>query len=189
MSIITTLERYAVMSDACKARISKIIVAKKHKKKQIILKPGEFNKKLYFIETGLARVYYEVQQDREVTSWFGYEGGFLCSVSAFLSQKPSREYIETLEDSTLYAIEYDDLQQLFIEFPELNLVFRRLYEHCLRLYDTRTVLLRERNPRAQYQAFLRLYPALGNRVQIGHVASYLNRSISTISHVRQEIAM
>jgi CRP/FNR family transcriptional regulator, anaerobic regulatory protein len=149
MPFVKTLENYAPISNACKVALSAIITSKQYKKKTIILQPGNINTKIYFIETGLARVYYDTDTDtdiREIVSWFGYEGGFLCSVRSFLSQKPSLEAIEVLEDSRMFAIEYNDLQRLFEEYPELNLVFRLIHERYLQIYDTRTAILRERNP-------------------------------------------
>jgi CRP-like cAMP-binding protein len=117
MPFIKILESFAPISDDCKAALYIAITSKSYKKGQTILLPGDINTKLYFIETGLAKVYYDADADadadaRQIISWFGYEGGFLCSVRSYLSQIPSREYIEILEDSKLLAIEYDDLQRL-----------------------------------------------------------------------------
>ncbi len=191
MPFIKTLESFAPMSDDCKAALNVAITSKNYKKGQTILLPGNINTQLYFIETGLAKVYYDADADadaRQIISWFGYEGGFLCSVRSYLSQVPSKEYIEILEDSKLLAIEYNDLQRLFEDYPELNLIFRLVSQFFILIYDARTNILRERIPKRQYEAFLKLYPKLGNRVRVGDVAAYLNRDISTISNVRNEIA-
>jgi hypothetical protein len=65
---------------------------------------------------------------------------------------------------------------------------RLVSQFFILIYDARTNILRERNPKKQYEAFLKLYPKLGNRVKVGDVAAYLSHNISTISRVRGEIA-
>ena len=125
--------------------------------------------------------------NRTITAWFGREGGFVCSVQSFFSQKPAIESIQLLENSKLWVISHADWEHMLAEFPELNLHFRKIYQYYLTIYDARIYLLREKNPKKQYESFLKFYPKLGNRVKIRYIAQYLNMHSVTLSNVRKSL--
>ena len=94
--------------------------------------------RLYFIEQGLVCGYY-LKESREVTSWFMREGDFIISIVGFFTRRPAREFIELLEDSTVWSIHFDQLQQLYRDFSEFNIVGRQITK-------TYYVLSEERSP-------------------------------------------
>ncbi len=99
-------------------------------KKQFLLKTGSVCNKVYFIEKGLIRCFYE-KDDKEVCSWFMKEGDIIISVESFYNQMPSYENIQALEDCFVYYIEYDDLQFIYNNFPEFNYVEEFLLKNII----------------------------------------------------------
>ena len=190
MPLITTLEKIAPLSDKCKAALREVVKYKNCPKDRFLVTQGQISDKLYYIETGLARVFCDSDSDsdnRTITAWFGREGGFVCSVQSFFSQKPAIESIQLLENSKLWVISHADWEHMLAEFPELNLHFRKIYQYYLTIYDARIYLLREKNPKKQYESFLKFYPKLGNRVKIRYIAQYLNMHSVTLSNVRKSL--
>ncbi|TAE36264.1 MAG: Crp/Fnr family transcriptional regulator [Runella slithyformis] len=139
------------------------------------------------MEKGLVRIFSDSDSDKTITSWFGREGGFVCSVQSFFNQKPSLESIQLLEDSQLWVISYADWERIMVEFPELNLHFRKVYQYYLTVYDARVYLLRQKNAEKQYKVFLKRYPKLANRVHIKYIAQYLNIHPVTLSKIRNKL--
>lgn len=184
MSFITAIEKYHALPKACKADLSTVLQPLKIRQGRFVVTPGQVNTHLYFVEKGLARVFYEAEA-RVITSRFVMEGDFLCSVPSFFGQIPSNDYIEALEDCTLAAISSQDYQRLLDQYPTLGNVLRKIYEKHLQLYEVQSALLRQRDPVKQYERFLALYPKLACRIRAKHIASYFNVHPSTISKVRK----
>ena len=67
-------------------------------KNTILLPEGKRCEYLYFIFSGLVRAFY-VEKEQEITSWFARENDFIYSPHSFLTQKPSPESLQVLEDS------------------------------------------------------------------------------------------
>ena len=85
----------------------------------IILFPGEYQKHLYLIKSGVVRCYYKAFEN-EWTNWFAAEGNSIFSIESFWNNQPSLEYIETCTPVILYQISKQDYDQLLIDFPELH---------------------------------------------------------------------
>ncbi|MEM6700645.1 MAG: cyclic nucleotide-binding domain-containing protein, partial [Bacteroidota bacterium] len=100
------------------------------KKGTILLEEGKYCRQLYFIEKGLARTFY-YEKGKDISSWFYREGLFLTSWYSFYNQASGFEYIETLEDCKLYAIDYLAYQQLLDKHPKFDRFGRILAEEQL----------------------------------------------------------
>ena len=107
--------------------------------------------------------------------------------SSFFSQEPADEYIETLEKCRCRVLTYKVLEQLYEEFPELNIVFRKQNEFYLCVYERRNKLMRTQNLTERYLYFLKLYPNLPNYVKGKYIASYLGMSAETLSRTKKAI--
>ncbi len=113
------------LSDKLIYHFSTIIKPREILKKQYILKAGHTCQHIYYIQKGLLRCFY-LKDNTEVCSWFMKEGDVFISVESFLKQKPSYEYIQAIEDSMLYYIDYRDLQYIYRNFSEGNIAGRVL---------------------------------------------------------------
>jgi len=91
------------------------------------LEQGKTCKFLNFLESGFVRAFY-YKDGKEITSWFAFENDIVTSMYSFTAQKPSFENIEIIENSVLHSIHFDQLQQLYQQFPEFNLIGRLITE-------------------------------------------------------------
>ena len=189
MTIIDALERYAPLSEACKTALLERTEVQTIAANTVLLCPGQTSDKIYFIESGVARVYYyeDEDADKSITSWFAQAGGLLSSIESFFSQEPADEYIETLEKCRCRILTYKALEQLYVEFPELNIVFRKQNEFYLCVYERRNKLMRTQNLIERYEYFMELYPNLPNHVKDKYIASYLGMCAETLSRTKRAI--
>ena len=76
-----------------------ILSAKLHrremKKKHLLLKPGEVEHYLSFLETGIVR-YWIPGKDREITFEIAFENSFATAYDSFLTRLPSNYFAETI---------------------------------------------------------------------------------------------
>jgi CRP-like cAMP-binding protein len=152
-------------------------------KGQIILQEGKIAKKLYFIEQGL--LYGKLNRDgKEIINWFAYENQFVTSMYSFISQKPSYESIEALENCLAYEITYENLQSLYKQISGFEKLGRILTEQYYIQLEERTLSLQYLSANEKYKQFLEKEPELYQRISLGQLSSYLGISQETLSRVR-----
>ena len=149
----------------------------------VLLRPGQVARRVYFLESGLVRGY-TLLRGREISSWFMQAGDFVISIVSFLTQQPSAEYLELLEPCVVYSVRYEELQQLYREFPEFNFIGRKLVERYYVLSEQRAQHLRSHTAAERYEQLLRYFPTIFQRVAVQHIASHLGMAPETLSRLR-----
>ncbi|MBK8140646.1 MAG: Crp/Fnr family transcriptional regulator [Chitinophagaceae bacterium] len=150
-----------------------------------ILKEGQVCNKACLVVKGLARSYY-INEDKDITSRFMDEGFIITSWISYYTQQPGNEFIEALEETTLACINYADIQKMFIDFPEFNIIGRKQAEYGFYLAEQRTQILRKHTAEEKYKFFLNNHPTLLQRVALKHIATYLGMNEETLSRVRSK---
>lgn len=87
-------------------KLATLPFTKKIKKGDYILNAGDTNKHIFYVQSGLFRVFL-LNDDKEVNTWFVKEGEFITSVKSFHKEIPTEEYIQALEDSVVLSIRKD----------------------------------------------------------------------------------
>jgi CRP/FNR family transcriptional regulator, anaerobic regulatory protein len=152
-------------------------------KKTFLLEAGHISRHIYFIKKGLFRCYY-IQNDEEVCAKFLKEGDIVVSANSFFLQKDSTEYIQAIEDSTVWYICYEELQYLYTNFPEFNNIARQLSIKSYLLSEQRISFIRMKLAAERYTAMLSNFPELILRVPAKYMASYLSITEETLSRIR-----
>ena len=182
------LQTLGPLSDSLKAALTGLLRREEPARKSWLLQPGQVSDRLYFIERGVVRGYY-LKDGREVTSWFMREGDFIVSIVSFYTRRPAREYVELMEDGVVWSIHYDQLQQLYRDFPEFNVIGRKLTETYYVLSELRTQNLRMLTAPERYAQLLADFPDIFGRVPLKYIASHLGISPETLSRLRAKRAV
>ena len=173
---------YCRLSPSGIEALSEILVPFKYSKGDVVLPEGETCRHMYFVERGMVRQYY-YKGGRDVTEHFSYEGRIVICIESFLKQDLTL-IVEALENSRLYGIPYDDLQELADENKEIELLFRKIMEHALISSQVYADSQRFENATERYLRLLNTKPEILLRAPMLHVASYLQMSPETLSRVR-----
>ena len=171
------------LSPGLRIHLQDILQLKILNKRDYLLKTGQVNNRIYFIEKGMVRCFY-VKYDKEICSWFMKEGDVIISVESFFTQRPSLESIQALEDCVLHSIRHDELQFIFREFPEFNYIARLLTEKYYTLSEQRLYSLRMERAFERYNYLLNFHPELVQRVPSTFIASYLGITLETLSRMK-----
>jgi CRP-like cAMP-binding protein len=149
-----------------------------------LFKEGNVARKIYLVQQGALRSFY-LKNGNEITTWFTFEGEFITSFYSLISNSPSYESIELLEDSLLYGLSFEDLNLLTQQYPEINQLYRRVLEIN---FVKQEKMLAERfdNATEKYQDLISNYPHILQRVPLGYIASYLGINQSTLSRIRSK---
>jgi CRP-like cAMP-binding protein len=88
----------------------------------------------------------------------------------------------------MLAITFDDLENLYIKFPEFNFVVRKLLQKYYRDAEGRAYIARLTNAETKYRHFIRNHSHLANRIPLKYIASFLGITLETLSRVRKKIS-
>lgn len=181
--LIERLNSLNPMSDALAERIRSVTRIVEYTANSYILEDGQTCSRACMIVKGLARSYY-INDGREITSRFMDEGFIITSWISYYTQKPGNEFIQAIEDCTLLCINYTDIQKIYNEFPEFNIIGRKQTEYAFYQAELRTQMLRKHTAEEKYKFFIDQHPSLMQRVSLKHIATYLGMNEETLSRVR-----
>lgn len=172
------------LSRRIQERLADSLAEEHYPRKHRLLSQGQVCRRIYFIGSGFARAWYLNPDGRECTSWFMRQGDFMISVYSFFTQEPAPENIELLEDSGLLSLSWTALQGLYADFPEFNLIGRKITEMYYILSEQRQILLRQGSPLERYELLLKMHPDILQRVSLKIIASHLNVTHEGLCRIR-----
>ena len=154
-------------------------------KNHILHKPDRICHKLYFVEKGIVRTYYN-HDGRDVTVYFTFRGELVTAIDSFVQRQPSKYYLELLEDSEFRSFTHQDLEELYLKYPGFERFGRVLMEQAYIDLVDRTESIQLLNASERYQKLIDAHPTLPSRVNLGYIASFLGVSQETLSRVRNQ---
>ena len=162
------------------AEISDIITIKKNKDLQTI---GHTCKTIYFITKGVARIYY-FKDGIDITEQFFFENNIIARIESLFTGKPSRKAIQILEDAEIIAINSTQLFKLYDTFPEIERLFRKIFEAAYVETVNRIEGIQFHSAEERYNALLNEAPNVLMRVPLKYVASFLGITQVSLSRIR-----
>lgn len=186
MDIDQIISRVSALPEESAARLKEHTVAISYPKGHILLKAGKTEGTVYFLKKGIVRAYV-VQEDHKITFWFGKEGEAVISMKSYVDHKPGYENIELLEDCELYAIKTANLRRLYEQDIHIANWGRKFAEQELIKTEERLISRQFKTASERYKELLQHNADLLQRVQLGHIASYLGITQVSLSRIRAEI--
>ena len=186
MCLKSIIGNIQAIPDTSLQKIQDISTTVQYPKGHILFEAGKYERDLYFVTKGIARIYYH-HKTTDVTLAFGTEGEVLLSLMSYIAGKPGYEQIELLEPSELIHIRVADLQHLYATDIHIANWGRKLAEQELIKTEERLMSRQFKTATERYNELMSRYPQLLLRVQLGHIASYLGVSQVTLSRIRADI--
>lgn len=171
-----------LMTAGVKQAISDALQIHRFPKNTMLVSINEVNDRMFFFRSGLAYAFYKIEE-REITSWFVKENDFIYIPDSFLDQKPSKEAIQTLEDSVVVSLTYASMEAIYDAFPAANRIGRLLTQGYLKKFDKRVRSLRMQSAETRFKNFIEHYPKMFARLPQKIIASYLGIAPETASRI------
>ena len=166
--------------------LAEIVVCKKYRKGEIVLKEGEVCKAMLFIEKGLLRQFY-YKYDKDLTEHIGYENGMIICIESYFKQEPTRLMEESLESSVVWEIPKNQVEELASKYNDIEQLYRKFIEHSLIESQVKADTLRFEPAHERYNKLLRLHPEILKRAPLVYIASLLQMTPETLSRVRSSL--
>ena len=145
---------------------------KSFKKNEFLCMPGQVQKVLYFVKSGVQMSYFDAANKSHVIA-FTYPPNFCAIPDSFSFQKPSNYFLTCLTESELDYISFEDLQSVFEQSQVLERLFRKMTETVLGGILNRHVELHALTIEDRFIAFCQRSPQLLQLVPHKYIASYL----------------
>ncbi len=165
-----------------KENIDEITCPRSH----VLFKVNRIEPKVYFIKKGIVRAYANPGEE-DITFWFGKEGDAVLSMKNYVDNQKGYETIELLEPCELYVIGTEHLRRLFNEDIHIANWGRKFAEQELVKVEERLIFRQCRTAMERYKELMASDPELLQRVQLGHIASYLGMTQVSLSRIRGEL--
>lgn len=184
--LLETLSFILPLPAPLQKRVNEELITEHFHRKQLLLRPGETARRLYFIKHGFLRAFFIDENGKECTTWFMRKGDLMISVYSFFTQKPAYEYIEALQDCKLQSLSWQQLNAYYADFPEGNLLGRVVTQKYYILSEERAIFLRTQTPTLRYEKLLEIHPDIEQQTSQNNIASYLGISRETLSRIRRQ---
>ncbi len=148
---------------------------------------GEIAREAYFINKGMARVYF-LKEDEEINANFVFENGFIASYQSFLLKSKSLQAVETLEDCELLVLNKLKLDELTQAYPKFHIFSKAMAEFAFITLQRRAASFILDSPEERYMNMLNERPNMLERVPQHMIASYLGVTPVSLSRIRKRIS-
>ncbi|BAU52022.1 Crp/Fnr family transcriptional regulator [Mucilaginibacter gotjawali] len=156
----------------------------------VLLEEGAIAKQYFFVKEGCLRACFN-NNDEDKTVQFFFENEGLSSLESFMTNKPSAFTIETIEPSTVYALDKDHFFNLIDELSNERNFFYILMEISAARqfhYMNEFVSFIRDSPEQRYLNLLHHRPHIIKRVPLHFIASYLGVSRVHLSRIKAKLA-
>lgn len=157
--------------------------------KTILLEEGEISKKLFIIEKGCIRVWFN-NNGKDLTMQFFFENQSVASIQSFMKKLPSEVTVESIEPAVVWAIHKNDLDKILEEIKEvpalrdllINMLFERTFD-----YMKYFVSFIKDSPAQRYLNLIEERPQIIQRVPQHYIASYLGVTTVHLSRLKNKL--
>ncbi len=141
---------------------------------------------IYFIEKGVARIYYH-KKGKEVTEWIALDEQFFLSITSFFQRIPSHLIIQTIEPSKVYGIHHSDFMSLADQYHDVERLLRKMVTESLILSQIRMDSIQFETAHQRYERLLTNNPDIIRRVPLSYISSFLGITLETLSRIRSQV--
>lgn len=180
------LERLAPLNEHDWQIFSSKLVKQEFPKKTVILKTGQVENYLSFVETGIIRHYFP-KDDHDLTFAFAFNNGFVSAYDSFLTRSPSVYQLQTLTPTTLWRLTYQDLQDIYAETAIGQTIGRFACEDLFLKKSKRELSLLNDPAEQRYLNLFTEQPHLIRQIPLKYIASYIGITPQGLSRIRRRI--
>jgi CRP-like cAMP-binding protein len=186
-SVITILNYFHPVSEDIVKFLKEHAYSVFFNKGELLLEAGQVCEHVYFIKKGVVRGFIK-EGKKDITTWITAEGEMVSSILSFEVKGSSIENMQAIEDCETLALALVDLEELYEQFPEFNVISRKLLQQYYSDAEGRAFIARLTNAETKYKQFLIRYSYLANRVPLTYIASFLGITLETLSRVRRKLS-
>jgi CRP-like cAMP-binding protein len=159
-------------------------------KKTVFLKINEIENHISFIESGVVRLFIPKENpEKEITFGFSFKNQFISAYDSFLTQQPSLYQLQTLIETTVLSISYNDLQEVYKKTTIGNLIGRLTAERLFLIKSKREQNLLNLSAEERYIRLFKERPELLKIIPLKYISSYIGVTAQALSRIRKRVLL
>jgi len=183
LKIKQAIDRFQPLEETEWEEFSEKLELKKLKKGDFLIREGQVENHIYFINKGATRNFF-IKDGKDYTVDFQFTDEFVTAYYSLITRAPSSVFIELLEDSQLVAISVNFLNEFYTRYHNGEKIGRLIaeYQYVKRLRKEMDLLSLTAEER--YAGLMQRNPTLIQNISIKHLASYLGIQPESLSRIR-----
>ncbi|ASK29553.1 hypothetical protein CEY12_05280 [Chryseobacterium sp. T16E-39] len=182
--ILKNISQHISLSDEEAHYFISLLKERKIQKKELILKQQQLCKEISFVHSGILRAFYMDTAGKESTIMFAMTDWWITDMYCFVNQKPAMLNIEALEDSVVFQLKKDDLEELYSKVPKFERFFRIMMQNAYTREQLRIIENLSLSAEERYYTFIQKYPLAAERITQKQIASYLGITPEFLSTIK-----
>jgi CRP-like cAMP-binding protein len=163
------------------------VIRRNYLKDQYVVQQGDICKTVCFIISGCLKTFHMNEEGQEHIIMFSIQDWWISDLGSFISQTPADYNIQCLESTQLIQFTSDTLEELYIEIPKLERLFRKITERAYVAAQKRIIRNFSQSAKERYLIFKNTYPQIEQRVPQYMIASYLGITKEFLSKIKSQI--
>lgn len=187
-SIFNYFDSFIKLSQESKELMATHLEFETIRKNDYLWKAGQRCENIYFIKSGVVRLFFYNEQGEENTVHFISPNKVIADVDSLNMNTPSSVSCAASIDTEVVVLTAPVTEKFNREVFEWNELKRKITEKSL--FDkikTRDKIF-QKEAKERYLSFLEHFPLVASNVQASHIASYLGISQFTLSHIKGELS-
>ena len=163
------------------------LVRRQFSKKTLLLKTGQTERFLSFVEKGIIR-FFIPGEENDLTFGFAFDNAFMSAYDSFLTQSPCTYGVETLSQTIIWRLSFNDLQDIYGQTEVGNIIGRFASEDLFLKKAKRELSLLNDTAEQRYLNLFTERPYLVQHIPLKYIASYIGITPQALSRIRKRIS-
>jgi CRP-like cAMP-binding protein len=183
-SLLTYFDSYLSLNEEERAQLSRRVVERRLKRRQLVLQQGDVCRHYTFVVAGCLKLYGVDKKGTEHILQFAAESDWMSDIGSFHAEQPSQLYIEAIEPAVVLQLEKSDLIYLYRHYAKFDRNFRVIIENKFVELQQRVLQNISSTAEERYHSFLSQYPDLAPRLPNTQIAAYIGITPEFLSKIR-----
>ena len=157
------------------------------KRSDYLSTPESADRFLYFVESGVLRIFCVSPEGEDVSVGFSYDGTFIGSYPSLVLGQPADFFIQAIGPCQLKGILWEDFERHCAQNHAIERCRRILAENALLGRLERETEMLTLSPDERYLRFFKRSGHLFQRIPQKYIASYLGVKPETLSRIRRRV--
>lgn len=155
------------------------------KRKQYLIYPGLRCDRLFYVKSGLFKLYALNEEGKEHILHFFQENQWTTDFFSIQAEKESILYLEAIEDAVIYEVSNSERMDLMKKDQVLLEFFLGVFSKLTLLYQNKLLDMALSNSDERYFKFLATNPGLANRISNKEMAYYLGITPEFVTKIKR----
>ncbi len=180
-------ERVSALNENDWQLFSSKLIRREFSKKTLLLKAGQTENYLSFVEKGIIR-FFIPKEENDLTFGFAFDKAFMSAYDSFLTRIASIYQLQTLTETILWSLTYQDLQEIYNKTQIGNTIGRHAAEDLFLKKSKRELSLLNETAEQRYLKLFTEQPQLIKQIPLKYIASYIGITPQALSRIRGRIS-